>query len=184
MPIDVLLKKDISQFNESDLYELENMKSPDLAGKNLRVLSITVDEDQKENIELVPEKAKAGYTTGYSNPDFVGLLSKFQLPFLGRNGTYRTFQISGDSMPPVKHGYWITAQFVDDWNQIKDGQPYILLTKEEGIVFKLLYNKIDSQRKIQLVSTNPIYEPYTVSVDDVQEVWQFVHSINTDFEVK
>ncbi len=178
---DVLLKGDISEVQESKLSEME--RSSDPSGKDLRVLAITVDEEEKENIELVPEKAKAGYTTGYSDPQFVGLLSKFQLPFLGKTGTFRTFQISGDSMPPLKDGYWVTGKYVENWTHIRDGIPHVILTKDDGIVFKLIYNRIDESGQLLLVSTNPIYEPYLVHVDQILEIWEFEHSINSDFEV-
>ena len=35
---------------------------------NLRVLSVSVDRDDNENIELVPLKASAGYLNGYAGP--------------------------------------------------------------------------------------------------------------------
>ncbi len=178
---DLLLRDDLSTYAESKLVELERLSDP--TGKDLRVLAITVDDDENENIEVVPEKAKAGYTAGYSDPQFVGLLSKFQLPFLGKTGTFRTFQISGDSMPPLRDGYWVTGKYVDDWTHIKDGTPHVILTKSEGIVFKLVYNYIKVKGEVLLVSTNPIYEPYSVKVEEILEIWEFEHSINSEFEV-
>lgn len=178
---DALLKEHLELLTESKLQLLEEQH--DIQGKQLRVLAITVDaQNGEENIELVPEKAKAGYTTGYSDPEFVGVLSKFQLPFLGKIGTFRTFQISGDSMPPLKDGYWVTGKYSDDWTIIKNGTPCIVLTKSEGIVFKLLYNKLKERGEIMLVSTNTQYEPYIVHSSDILEIWTFVHSINSEFE--
>src|SRR5690606_383476 len=48
---------------------------------NVRVLSITVDAEDRENIELVPVKASAGYLNGYGDPEYVAELPKFSLPF-------------------------------------------------------------------------------------------------------
>ena len=67
---------------------------------NLRVLSISVDKDDNENIELVPLKASAGYLNGYADPEYVGKLPKFYLPMFNQ-GTYRAFEIKGDSMLPL-----------------------------------------------------------------------------------
>ena len=64
MSIDTLLKIDISKLSESQLGELERGYDAYIKGSNLRVLTTTVGTDNVENIELVPEKAKAGYTTG------------------------------------------------------------------------------------------------------------------------
>ena len=66
-------------------------------GGKLRVLAITVDQDDRENIELVPYKASAGYLNGYADPEFMEELPKFRLPMLQSPGTYRAFEIKGDS---------------------------------------------------------------------------------------
>ena len=181
--IDNILVPDLKNLPESKLVEIEREREYDIQGAHLRVLATTVDSDDNENIELVPQAASAGYTSGYSDTNFVQDLDKFKLPFLSKNKTYRTFQLKGDSMPPLKSGYWVTGEYVHDFNDIKDGKPYILITKDDGIVFKLAYNKIDDLKSLMLVSTNPIYEPYLVNVEDVLEVWAFVNSINTDFEM-
>ena len=181
--IDNLLVPSLKDLPESKLSEIEREREYDLEGKHLRVLTTTVDSDDNENIELVSQKASAGYTTGHSDPNFVKELAKFQLPFLGKNKTYRTFQLKGDSMPPLKSGYWVTGEYLENLSEIKDGKPYIILTENDGIVFKLAYNQIEENKSLLLVSTNPIYEPYHVKIEEVVEVWKFVNSINTDFEV-
>ena len=86
-------------------------------------------------------------------------------------------------MPPLKSGYWVTGEYIQNFNEIKDGKPYILVTKNDGIVFKLIYNKIKTENMLLLVSTNPNYEPYKLSIKEVLEVWGFVNSINTDFDI-
>lgn len=181
--IDNLLIPDLANLSESKIIEIERQREFDLQGKYLRVLATTVDHNDNENIELVPHAASAGYTTGYSDTQFIGELSKFKLPFLGKNKTHRTFQIKGDSMPPLKSGYWVTGEYIQNFNEIKDGKPYILVTKNDGIVFKLIYNKIKTENMLLLVSTNPNYEPYKLSIKEVLEVWGFVNSINTDFDI-
>ncbi|HEX8547772.1 MAG TPA: S24 family peptidase, partial [Cytophagaceae bacterium] len=123
-------------------------------------------------IELVSEKAKAGYRSGYADPDYIKELPVYQLPFLPRNRKYRTFQVSGDSMLPVKDKSWITCEYVDDWNSIRDGQPHVILTIEDGIVFKLIYKEIETNRSMLLCSTNPIYKPYHIAISEIKEVWK------------
>jgi len=71
--LDNILKKDVSQLSE-DQY----LKSED---QNVKVLSITVDKFGKENIELINQKASAGYLNSYSDFEFIETLPKFQLPF-------------------------------------------------------------------------------------------------------
>ena len=76
-------------------------------------------------------------------------------------------------MPPVSEGSWVTASYLQDWNDIKDGDNYIVVTKDEGIVFKRLYNKIKADHSLTLVSTNSAYAPYILHIDQVVEVWKF-----------
>ena len=176
--IDKLVKYDLSTISEMQLSELEKGWDIDIDGNKMRVLAITVDKDDNENIELIPEKAKAGYRTGFADPEYLKILPTFNLPFLNKNKKYRTFQINGDSMPPVSHEAYVTGEYVENWNLIKDGQPYIVITKNDGIVFKMIYNQIEEKKSLMLCSTNPIYEPYNVPVTEVLEVWKFVNFIN------
>lgn len=179
VPLDALLKKDLSILSEKQLEEIQEGKL-DLKGVSLRVLATTVDSNNIDNIELVPVKAKAGYTAGFADPDYIKVLQTFNLPFLDRKRKYRTFQISGDSMPPVNEGSWVTGEYLDNWNYIKDRYPYIIVTKDEGVVFKIVYNKIRENGTLQLCSTNPAYEPYEVSVNDILEVWKFTNYISSE----
>jgi hypothetical protein len=83
-------------------------------------------------------------------------------------------------MPPVASGSFVTGEYVQNWNTLKSGYPYILVTKDDGIVFKIVYNKIKENKSLQLVSTNPLYEPYEVDIRDVLEVWKFVNFISSE----
>lgn len=176
--LDRLLKDDLTQLSESQLGILERGGDVDLSGRRLRVLSTTVDNGDRENIELVNHKAKAGYALGYADPEYISVLPTFQMPFLSRDRKYRTFQISGDSMPPVGEGAWVTGEYVQNWQTLRDGQPYIIITKEDGIVFKVVYNQLKTTGTLLLCSTNPVYQPYEVPISEVLEIWKFVHFIS------
>lgn len=178
--VDKLLKIELKNLSESQLSELERGFDIDITGNRLRVLATTINEENKENIELIPEEAKAGYIAGYSDPDYIKVLPTFQLPFLSKQKKYRTFPISGDSMPPVSDGSFVTGEYIQNWNHIQNGYPYIILTKNDGIVFKIVYNNLMTTKSLQLCSTNPTYEPYDVSIKEVVEVWKFVHYISAE----
>src|SRR5690606_4750404 len=81
-----LLKK-IAEYYDLCMDELANevideqwKPTPKSNASNLRVLSITVDQEDRENIELVPVKASAGYLNGYADPEYVKELPRFNLP--------------------------------------------------------------------------------------------------------
>jgi len=180
MSIDTMLKIDMSKLSESQLGELERGYDAYVRGSNLRVLTTTVNKDNQENIELVPEKAKAGYTTGYADPEYIGELPRFRLPFLSDKRKYRTFQLKGDSMLPIPDGSWVTGEFVQDWRDIKNGKAYVVFTLNDGIVFKIVENNLQNNGNLVLYSLNPVYEPYAVHINEVKEIWKFVNYISNE----
>ncbi|PKP45234.1 MAG: DNA-binding protein, partial [Bacteroidetes bacterium HGW-Bacteroidetes-11] len=123
--------------------------------------------------------ASAGYRVGYSDPEYIKILPTFHMPFLSKEKKYRTFQISGDSMLPIPDGSWVTGEFVQNWNLIRDGQPYIILTLDDGIMFKVVANRIKTDGYLTMSSLNPLYDSYNIDIKDVREVWKFVHFISS-----
>lgn len=178
--LDTLLKTDLSSLSESQIYQLEHGEDVFITGKNIRILATTVDKRNIENIELVPEKARAGYMNGFSDPEFISELPVFQLPFLSSNKKYRTFQLNGDSMLPIPDKSWVTGEFLQDWNLILTGEAYIILTINDGIVFKIAENRLRENGTLNLYSLNPMYEPFEVHVHNIREVWKFVHFISAE----
>jgi transcriptional regulator with XRE-family HTH domain len=178
--IDTLLNIDLVSLSELQLRQLENGEDVFIRGGKLRVLATTISNDNNENIELVNEKAKAGYTTGFADPEFISQLPKFQLPFLSKQKKYRTFQLSGDSMLPIPSGAWVTGEFIQDWNNIVSGEAYIIFTIDDGIVFKVVENHLKNGGLLKLFSLNPLYEPYELHVSGIKEIWKFVHFISKE----
>lgn len=179
--LDALIKYDLKVLTEFQLSQIEKGFDVDITGSKLRLLTISVDKEGKENIEMVPVKAQAGYTNSYGDLDFISSLPKFKLPFLPDNKTYRTFQIQGHSMLPIKEGSWVTCSYLENWEHIKDGTAYIVVTKDDGIVFKILYNHL-KEKILLLVSSNRKYSPYQVPITQVIEIWQFETVNSFEFE--
>lgn len=180
LSVDTLIKVDLTTLSERQIQEMEMGNDPFLAGRQLRVLATTVNSENEDNVELVPEKAKAGYTASYADPEYIESLPTFSMPMLRKDRKYRTFQISGDSMLPIPSGSYVTAEYMDDWLAIKDGTACVLLTKSEGIVFKIVENQLRSQKKLHLISLNPLFEPYDLAADEILEVWKFAHYISEE----
>ncbi|MGW8316818.1 MAG: XRE family transcriptional regulator [Bacteroidales bacterium] len=176
--VDTLLKVDLSALGETQLRQLENGEDVFLKGGNLRVLASTVNASNEENIELVPVKAQAGYTSGYADPEYINELQVFQLPFLSADKKYRTFQLQGDSMFPIPEKAWVTGEYVLDWKQIRTGEACVVLTLDNGIVFKIVENRLEEEGMFHLFSLNPLYEPYEVHASEIREIWRFVHFIS------
>lgn len=142
-------------------------------GSNLRVLSISVDKDDNENIELVPVKASAGYLNGFSDPEYIKDLPRFQLPLPSlKQGTFRGFEIMGDSMLPIQPGSVVIGEYLENWADVKPGETYIIISKNEGVVYKRVGNKFKENKELKLVSDNKMYAPYAIAPDDILEIWK------------
>lgn len=170
--MDALTRKDLSKLPE---------KEWKTASPKKEVLAITVDKDDNENIELVSQKASAGYLNGYQDVEYIIDLPKIGLPVLPRNVTYRAFEIKGDSMLPVPSGAIVFGEYVENLSAIKNGKLYIVVSRQEGIVFKRVFNFSDTKDKLLLVSDNRHYEPYTIHAEDVLEVWEVKAYFSTQF---
>jgi len=166
-----IFKISLDNLINSDLSALPE-KSWRISGRpRNQVLAITVDVHNKENVELVTQKASAGYLSGFQDPEFVKDLPKISMPVLPKNKTYRAFEIQGDSMLPMQPGSIIFAEYIEDISAIKNGKPYVLVTRNDGIVFKRVFNFAGGELKLLLVSDNRLYQPYGLDVADILEVW-------------
>lgn len=164
--IDTVLKVDLCQQAINNL-----KKGTFFPNGSLKVLAITVDEKERENIHLVPIKARAGYLGGYEDPEFLIELPKFNLPFL-TDGTYRAFEIEGDSMLPLPPGSIVVGEFVEDWMNLKSGDTYVVISKNEGVVYKRVTNNLGIDGTLVMCSDNLSYPVFTIKAEDVQEIWK------------
>ena len=125
----------------------------------------------RSDIPFVPVKAAAGYLAGYADPEFVDELNTFTLPMLA-GGEYRAFEIVGDSMLPTPSGSVIVAEKVENMNDLKNNTTYVVVSRNEGIVYKRIMKTNKIKNKFTLVSDNPVYQPYSMNAEDVLEMWQ------------
>lgn len=164
---DDLLTKDIS----APSFGTGSDKSDSILSERVRVLPITVSERLQPNIELVPAKAIAGYIMGMKDATYVSELPRFHLPKLPE-GSYRAFEVEGDSMPPIQPGYIVIGKFVEHARELKSGGRYIVVVRDEGVAFKRVISELDLNQRLILASDNPAYLPYSVSAKDVLEAWE------------
>lgn len=157
LSLDELLLKDVS--NTSNNYLAKRRQQKMLTA-------------ERNIIHFVPVKAAAGYLAGYADSEFIDELNTFTLPMLA-GGNYRAFEIIGDSMMPTPSGSIIVGEKVDgNTDDIKNNQAYIVVSRNEGIVYKRIVKSNKAKSKLTLVSDNPQYQPYQVNSEDVIELWQ------------
>jgi transcriptional regulator with XRE-family HTH domain len=171
--VDALVRGDFSKTSLDGLMKI---------GKNRMLFPILIDEDGRDVVELVPLKASAGYLQGYADPDYVERLPRMKLPFLP-TGKHRSFQIKGDSMPPIKEGSFIVAKYLEKLEEVKNGHTYIVVTKDDGLSYKRIFNLNLKKGFLECHSDNKIYQPYKVNLKDIVELWEYTCCINmTDYK--
>lgn len=142
---------------------------------------ITVDSDNKDNIVLVPMKAKAGYMKGFNKPNFIEKLPSYRMPGLN-NGVFRMFEAEGNSMfPTIPNKSYVVGQFVDNWvTGIKDNQLYVIVSNkvEDGLIKRCL-NRIEKYNNLILKSDNRRdYPTQNLDPEDILEVWEVKLHLN------
>lgn len=167
--IDVLeIVSDIFKLTLDELLlkDLGDSKGNYLARRRAQKLAAGTNE-----IQFVPVKAAAGYLAGYADPEFLDELNTFTLPMLAP-GTYRAFEIVGDSMLPTPSGSVIVGEKVENLDDIRNNNTYIVISRNEGIVYKRMMKNARSKNKFTLISDNSAYQPYTINAEDVLEIWK------------
>jgi transcriptional regulator with XRE-family HTH domain len=155
LTLDDLLRKDLSEAKGNYLARRRQQKL--MSENNL--------------IHFVPVKAAAGYLAGYADTEFIDELNTFTLPMLA-GGNYRAFEIVGDSMLPTPSGSIIVGEKINSLEDAKNSTAFIVVSRNEGIVYKRIEKSNRNKSKITLVSDNPSYQPYQVNAEDILELWQ------------
>lgn len=164
IPIDALVKNDLSLGNSDVFIDIGNQRV---------LFPIQVDDQQNNVIEVVTKSASAGYLQGYSDTEYIANLPIMSLNFLP-TGKHRAFPIKGDSMHPwVKDGDVVVAEYVEAIHQLKHNHCYVILTREEGLVYKRVGTEAVDEGRLTLRSDNKMYAPYEVSLKDMLEIWEF-----------
>jgi transcriptional regulator with XRE-family HTH domain len=148
------------------LKDLGDTKGNYLAKRRAQKMAAGTNE-----IQLVPVKAAAGYLAGYADPEFLDELNTFTLPMLAP-GSYRAFEIVGDSMLPTPSGSVIVGEKVDAVEDVKSNNTYIVISRNEGIVYKRVLKNTRAKNKLTLISDNVAYQPYNINEEDVIELWK------------
>lgn len=150
-----------------------------LAGNRIRPVAVTVDRHGKELISYVPVRAQAGYMKGHADPHYIEQLPAFGLPIL-KQGTYRMFEVSGDSMLQMgggglHDGDIVIAQFLEDIFTMRDNRVYVVVSTD-GVVVKRCLNRLKEKENPVLVcksdNKNGQHPDLIVRPHQIIEVWE------------
>jgi transcriptional regulator with XRE-family HTH domain len=146
----------------------------------IQPFAITVNQEGNDNILMVSTKAAAGYMQGCVEPEYIRNLPAFSIPSVEfRNGTFRAFQVTGQSMEPTLHtGDWLICEFIEKMKDIRSGEMYVVVsdTKESVVVKRVEYT--EGAAKLYLQSDNAIFPTYSIAIKDVKEMWKVKAHMN------
>ena len=77
-------------------------------------------------------------------------------------------------MPPLRSGSVFFGEYMDNWASIKNGTICLIVTSDEGVVLKKVFNYLEDKGGLVLKSLNERYTPYPMSMNEILEIWQFV----------
>jgi len=152
----------------------------ELLKNDLSKRNIQIKEDGKNlfEVEIIPYKAIAGYSTSYADPEWIeNNLQKIKIPFKPPMGQVRAFPIEGDSMEPkVADGsYVIGVKLQDPKNEVIEGKDYLIVTRDQGIMYKFFYWLGENA---ELRSQNHFkHPPIKILGADIIEVWKYFCAI-------
>lgn len=141
---------------------------------------VTVDQSGRDNITFVNVRARAGYLSGFGDPEYVSELPAYRLPGFN-NGTFRAFEVEGDSMYQYQTrsglvpGSWVIAERVDHPVYIRDSRVYVIVSTE-GIIIKRCINRLKAEEPILICQSDNKsgeYSDILLYPDQITEVWEF-----------
>ncbi|MBK7633442.1 MAG: LexA family transcriptional regulator [Saprospiraceae bacterium] len=169
-----LLKNTIEVYQINPSYIFSGIGSP-FNEDGIEQQSSVKNHISTERILHVPVSAYAGYTEQFHDEVFLDDLVSFSLPdYKFQHGTYRCFDIAGDSMEPsLFAGDKVVCSQVDNnnlYSSVRNNLVYVVVL-DRSVVIKRVINKIRESGKFTLISDNNFYEPFDVSVNEVREIW-------------
>ncbi len=133
---------------------------------------MTVGLDGELNTMLVSVNAQAGYGLQHNEPVYVQQMRQYRIPGFER-GTYRAFEVSGDSMEPTMHNRDIViASHVSELRLLEPGEVYVVVTAENVLLKRIKHRLRASDEEVVLYSDNPHRKPFGLETRDIIQLWQ------------
>lgn len=171
--LETLMEVDLSALTVQEFAQLQNK----MQEKSFIPKVVLADTEGKERIVFVPFKAAAGYFKGCEDELFMKDMPHFHVPHPAfQNGSFRAFEISGNSMLPIKNGDIVIATPLESVNQVKPNEMYVIVANEGIVLKRIQFTDIVSE--IILKSDNPDYEPYSIEIGDIKEIWKVAWSLS------
>lgn len=141
-------------------------------------------------VPMVDQRAHAGYLSGFADPDYEEELPKvaFMVPDREFKGKYLSFEVVGDSMDNGSSDSYLQGDKLlcrEVQRHLWQGKlhykkyDFVIVHREMGILIKRIIDHDVERGVITLHSLNELYQDFTVSLDDVAQLFNVIQ-INRD----
>jgi transcriptional regulator with XRE-family HTH domain len=117
---------------------------------------------------LVKANAIKEYLANCQKADYLRSLPTISLPFVNSERS-RAFEMGNDF--PLQNSI-VVGNGISDWSEVKDGKFYVLLTAQQGVIYRRVYNQVKIKGTLLLSSDNPTIPSFEISIKDVVEIWE------------
>lgn len=135
----------------------------------------------KNLIPLIDANARAGYSRGYLNPEYLKALDYYYVPGFEDGGEYRMFEVQGDSMIPTFYSTEIViSKKIEKIKSVKDDTLAVILLPKELKTKRIIQS--DSKSFIAK-SDNPEFQSVKYKFSDVKELWAIEGKVTKKLQV-
>jgi transcriptional regulator with XRE-family HTH domain len=132
---------------------------------------VEVDTTQKSTNHLTPlvklNNVKE-YLANCQKADYLKNLPTVSLPFPNLERS-RAFEMGSDF--PLQNSI-VIGTGISDWSEVKDSKFYVLLTNQQGVIYRRVYNQVKIKGALLLSSDNPTIPSFEISIKEVVEIWE------------
>lgn len=108
------------------------------------------------------------YLANFQKTEYIKSLSTFTLPFINSDKS-RAFEMGSDFPMPNSI---VVGTYVEHWANILDGKFYVLITPQQGVIYRRVYNQIKVKGTLLLSSDDPSIPSFEISLKAVAEIWE------------
>lgn len=119
-------------------------------------------------IPYVKRALTKDYLANYQKSEYIKSLSTFTLPFINSDKS-RAFEMGSDFPMPNSI---VIGSYVEHWANILDGKFYVLITPQQGVIYRRVYNQIKVKGTLLLSSDDPSIPSFEISLKSIAEIWE------------
>jgi len=147
------------QFVDNHLHTFSN---------STKVEAEPVNKNTAKVIPYIKIGAVKEYLANCQKTDYLRALPTLTLPFITTDKN-RAFEMGNDF--PMQNSI-VVGSGISDWSDIHDGKFYVLVTTQQGVIYRRVYNQVKIKGALLLSSDNSNIPSFEISIKDVVEIWE------------